>query len=394
MTNVLFISSEQPDIEETLTEEASRHGWHLRVVLNLSKDAVMHGLQPLEAKSSDSCIGKRISELLDFWKPAGCIVEKCPELDCRFFRRIPCVFIGRDPRSFPKGCDELNILHDTEETVRLAANELMRPGVRHFGWAGYLNNWYWNREREESFSRIVRLNGKTLHSFRTPFTPSSPVDSIKLLRKWIKALPKPCGIFVANDYLGERVLSACADEAINVPGDVSVVSVDDIPRICNNTKPPMTSVSSDFRLAARMAADLLAEKLANPGLRRAIRRFAPNGITRRLSSGIVFDSHVAAMSEMIRTQTENGLKARDVFKRLKCSRRYAELRFRAQTGHTILDAIRERRINLARELLAGNKKLSLDEIASRCGYARPESLYKAFRAVTGLSPSAWRRRYN
>ena len=391
MKNVLFFSSEQSAIAEALSEEAVRYGWQLRVIVRLSKDAVMHELQPSESKRHGRQLDRHIPELIKFWKPVGCIVEKCPDIFPSAFGKIPCVFIGRNPADL-KHSDALIILHDTEKTVQLAVEELMRPGIQHFGWVGYTNNWYWNREREETFARVVQLNGKTLHAFRTPFDPAVPVATVKQLRKWVKELPKPCGIFVSNDYLGSTLLNACADEKINVPSEISVVSVDDIARICNNTKPPMTSIPSDFHQAGRMAAALLAEKLANPNLKCVTRRFEPICITHRLSSGVVFDRHVSAVSEIIRTKAASGIKARDVFKELACSRRYAEQRFRMQTGSTVLGMIRERRINIAMRLLtAGN--LSLGEIALRCGYARPESLYKAFHAATGLSPSAWRRKH-
>ena len=391
MKNVLFFSSEQPAIVEALSEEALRYGWQLRIVVRLSKEVQLHELQPSESKRHGRKQDGRIPELIRFWRPVGCIVEKCPDIPLSVFGKIPCVFIGRNPNGLKHG-DSLNILHDAEKTVHLAAMELMQPGIQHFGWVGYANNWHWNREREETFARIVRLNGKTLHSFRVPFDSFVPITTVKQLRKWLKELPKPCGIFVCHDYLGRTVLNACADEKINVPGEISVVSVDDIPRICNNTKPPMTSIPSDFHLAGRMAAALLAEKLANPKLKCVTRRFAPICITRRMSSGIVLDRHVSAVAETIRTQALDSLKARDVFKDIGCSRRYAEQRFRMQTGSTVLGMIRERRINIAMRLLAAGH-LSLSEIALKCGYARPESLCKAFRTATGLSPSAWRHKW-
>ena len=162
MKNVLFFSSEQSAIAEALAEEALHYGWQLRVVVRLSKDAVMHELQPSESKRHGRRLNRRIPELIKFWKPIGCIVEKCPDISPAVFGKIPCVFIGRNPADL-KHSDALNILHDTEKTVQLAVEELMRPGIQHFGWVGYANNWYWNHEREESFARIVQLNGKTLH---------------------------------------------------------------------------------------------------------------------------------------------------------------------------------------------------------------------------------------
>ena len=87
------------------------------------------------------------------------------------------------------------------------------------------------------------------------------------------------------------------------------------------------------------------------------------------------DHDVQSAVEMIRRRSCDGLSASDVIKTFDCSRRMAETRFRTVTGHSILEAIRNARLDKARELLAAGK-LKGPEIAARCGYRTWSSVYR------------------
>ena len=54
------------------------------------------------------------------------------------------------------------------------------------------------------------------------------------LRTWLQSLPKPCGIFAANDFAADYVLSTCQIMGIRVPDDVAVIGVDNDVTICEN----------------------------------------------------------------------------------------------------------------------------------------------------------------
>ena len=68
-----------------------------------------------------------------------------------------------------------------------------------------------------------------------------------------------------------------------------------------------------------------------------------------------------------------------------CSRRMAEIRFRAATGHSILEEIQAARLAKARELL-DKRPLQISAIADFCGYRSAAAFSKFFRAMTGTSP--------
>ena len=57
----------------------------------------------------------------------------------------------------------------------------------------------------------------------------------------------------------------------------------------------------------------------------------------------------------------------------------AELRFRAATGQSILEAIRAERRATAERLLRDGQ-LTSDLVAARCGYSTPSSVYRLLHA--------------
>ena len=91
------------------------------------------------------------------------------------------------------------------------------------------------------------------------------------------------------------------------------------------------------------------------------------------------DAAVLAACETIRTRACCGLTAREVVDAFPCKRRMAELRFRAATGQSILEAIRAERRATAERLLRDGQ-LTSDLVAAQCGYSTPSSVYRLLHA--------------
>lgn len=72
------------------------------------------------------------------------------------------------------------------------------------------------------------------------------------------------------------------------------------------------------------------------------------------------------------------------------SREYLSRYFKQYTGKTISDFLLEIRISRAREML-GNSFHSVADIAAYCGYPSVSNFQKAFKKVTGMSPSEYRK---
>jgi DNA-binding LacI/PurR family transcriptional regulator len=70
-------------------------------------------------------------------------------------------------------------------------------------------------------------------------------------------------IFAQNDLMAAGVLRATKDLGLEVPHNLSVIGVDDIP-LSAFLDPPLTTFRQDFQLIGREAASLLIQRINQP----------------------------------------------------------------------------------------------------------------------------------
>ena len=220
-------------------------------------------------------------------------------------------------------------------------------------------------------------------------------DFIARLKPWLLKLPKPCGLFAANDDIAAVVLDACRAGGLSVPDDIAVIGVDDEPSVCETTKPSLSSVRPDFERAGRLAVDLLVRRLAQPGLAEEHLLFPVAGVTLRQSTRRLAqpNAKILAALEFIRREATHGIKAADVVAFLGLSERLAETRFKAATGHRITEEITEVRLAHALERLRDPQQ-ALGPIANLCGWDSDIYLKRLFKARYGLTMSQWRKQHS
>lgn len=328
-----------------------------------------------------------VRRILKFWNPDGAIVD-CGGLiappSARDFGTCPVVFIGRQPRA---GERIFTTCEDLRATGVKAAHELLSLNFRDYAFVGFPERRFWSDARERAFREAVVLNGKRFHSFTRRVRPDDPLTRAALLREWLKSLPKPCGLFAANDSVAKEVANACVPESIAIPEDLAILGVDNDETICERSSPRLSSIAMDFERSGAIAMRILVARLHSPGMKPANRTFPPLMVVRRESTrakmGISGD--VADAVSFIRQNACEGLRAADVVRRMSGSRRFAEIRFRAALGHSILDEIQSVRLERANELLK-NSSLSIQAIANFCGYASESSFHRIYRATFGRSP--------
>ena len=337
-----------------------------------------------------------VRKLLDFWTPAGCIVESCGNgvpagiIDHKAFRRTPVVYVGSEPTMTPRGA--VCVVHDAESVANAAARELMYIGMGSFAFVGAKGKG-WSDRRKVAFAEAMKLNARPVSAIDVHPTSAGVYDKdATRLRKWLLELPKPCGVMAADDEIAATAISICRLSGIDVPNDIAIVGVDDNESLCENTVPTLSSVRPDFQQGGRFAARLLARMMR--GGRSAHREtvFGVSGITRRGSTRVFKrrDAEVSAALERIWAPDGVSLSPKDVLAGFSCSRRNAEIRFRQATGKSVLEEIVAARMSRAQTLLEGTT-LSIPEIAAQCGYRYSTNFRDAFRAATGLNPLAWRK---
>ena len=342
---------------------------------------------------------RRTRRLISFWNPAGMIVECGERTDdlsaFAGFRNTPIVFIDRDPATLPKG--SFCVRHDSVTAGQEAAKDLIMTGFENFAFVPFPGSWRWNDERRAGYLESLELNGHACSIFKSRHQDIDSPDYARDLRSFLKRLPKPCAIFVANDHPAEKVIAEAKLLGFRIPEQLAVLGVDDYEPICEHTKPRLSSVKPDFRRGGNLAALMLIAALRDGRKFRGdhVRKYGTLQIIRRESTRIMpksVDAEVDAALRFIRNEACNGLAAESVMRTFSCSRTLAAAKFRRVTGHTILEEIHATQLERIKELLTYPDQ-QLKTISDFCGFKSPNSLRKFFLRETGMTMSVWRRKH-
>ena len=327
-----------------------------------------------------------LNQLLDFWHPDGCIVFAAEGFGFspRTFGKIPAVYLDRTPKT---GGSFLDVAQDYAENGRTAVRELLQPDISDYAFVGYKEPTAWSQARGEAFAKSIRLQGRSCHVF----SESASGERTQQLEDWLLDLPKPVGIFAANDQTAKEVHALCTRNGLRIPDDVSLLGIDNIADLCESVTPKISSILTDFEQGGWLCADLLTERLAKPRLRKAVRLYPTLGVVRRASTriGSGLDPKVAFAVNVIRARACEGLTVEDVAEEMGCSRRMAELKFRQATRRTIKDFITETRLERAK-VLVRDRSLTVRDIAASCGYGTENAFRIAFAKAFRTSPNACR----
>ena len=197
------------------------------------------------------------------------------------FADLPTVFIDASRTEPYRFCSSVD--HDAVDCVRLVTNELLALGYGDYAYVGTIADLDWSVQRCAAFERRMAAAGKRCHVFH-PVSPRGFDMFYRELGPWVASLPRPCGIFAANDKVASGVLNACELEGIKVPESIAVVGVDDDEMICENAEPTLSSVRPDFEGGGFLAAELLDKVMKRPNRRPERLKYGSKKIVRRNST--------------------------------------------------------------------------------------------------------------
>ncbi len=105
------------------------------------------------------------------------------------------------------------------------------------------------------------------------------------------------------------------------------------------------------------------------------------------------DGHVKKAQEFIETNFPEKITVDQLAEMLALSRRSLERRFKEATGNTIVEYIQRVKIEAAKKDFESNRK-NINEVMYEVGYTDTKGFRSVFKKVTGLSPVAYRKKYN
>ena len=361
---------------------AKAHGWRVQTVEYMNAAQNRYRVQNDAAKPD-------VKSLIDIWHPDGCIAECgiAPHvLSKRDFGKVPVVFLDRDPDTIERGA--VCVYSNSEAIAAAAARELLQLELDEFAFVGWPDPVSWSEGRGKAFESIIRKHGKNASRFRMPKT-EKPESDLRRLGDFLQALKKPCGLFTANDVLAKQVTMICARLGLAIPDDLALVSVDNDEDICERSFVTITSLQLDFLQAGVQAAEQLDLMMSGHPGKAASSLFGVDHIVRRKSAigRRNLDKRMCDALEFIRLHACGKIAVQDVVREMGCSRRFADLRFRATLNRTVTDEIHRSRLEAAKtHLLHGEL---IDVIAEKVGYASSADFRRVFKRYCGVSPRQW-----
>jgi len=104
------------------------------------------------------------------------------------------------------------------------------------------------------------------------------------------------------------------------------------------------------------------------------------------------DFEILKIQEWIENNYQHNMSIESLADKLVMSTRNFNRRFKTATGETAVTYIQLTRVEVAKKKLE-NIKLSFDEISNRVGYENVSFFRKIFKRFTGLSPTAYRKKF-
>jgi LacI family transcriptional regulator len=296
---------------------------------------------------------------------------------------------------------------DEERIGALALQHLLSTGLRHVSTCRY-NSAPFAVARERSFVEAARAAGVdvavgwgsadalALNWAEDPSVPRiMPMESLRPLAmlEWLRALPKPCGIFTCTDGWARPVVRCTRVAGLRVPEDIALVGADNDALECELMAPPLSSVIIRWQEVGRSAAQLVQLALSRGSTTGKRVVIAPLAVQVRRSSNVlaIEDELVAQAVRWIRSNVDQRLTVTKVARAVCSARQRLERRFRRVLDRTIKEEIQRARVEAARDLLH-TSSAGLAEIAKRSGFTTAALLSVAFRREIGMPPGVYRRR--
>ena len=330
------------------------------------------------------------------WSPLGCLIDDSAlpyegALPRRIAKNellgVPTVLLGRDSTRRRQVFD--CSVQNTRGPAIAAVQILREIGISDFAYVGDPNHPSWSIERGRHFAKATETWQCQTYGGADPSSPTGQAE----LTAWIHDLHKPSGVLLGADHLAMPFYAAVKRTNLTIGKDLFVVGVDDDERLCTTLSPSLTSIKPNFFKAGYNGIEILAQRLEDSSQPPQYVTYEAKEIVRRASTfRQMSDKRVSTGLLYITEHGQERISSEDVAREMGCCRRLAEKLFIRHTGKSILNTIREGRLEKAKSLLE-NSDYPIDDIPLMCGYHSLPHFKVYFREQTGMTMRDWRRRH-
>ncbi|KVK54190.1 LacI family transcriptional regulator [Agrobacterium deltaense] len=161
---------------------------------------------------------------------------------------------------------------DNQAATGLAVDHLVSLGHRNIAYVTDTSFTFARSARAAGFEGAIAAHGLSdcpviVQSFVDGIASYSDVELFEIGRGSVKQLiethPRPTGIIALNDMIAVGILSALRQHGISVPGEMSLLGIDDIV-LSQLTTPGLSTVRQPVAQMAQAAVELLIARLGSP----------------------------------------------------------------------------------------------------------------------------------
>lgn len=192
----------------------------------------------------------------------------------RLAKQVPVVLVGRRPID---GLDA--VITESSTSAATVARHLIEHGRRRLLFAGALDGTLDATERFEGASSAVREAGL---EWLTPRISPQTEQAGAAVAEHLASLPpaeRPDAVVCGNDELALALVQRLGRLGVRVPDDIAVTGWDDV-HAARYLSPGLTTVRQPVDRLGRVAAELLARRLATPSAAPTVQRLPTTPVLR------------------------------------------------------------------------------------------------------------------
>lgn len=340
------------------------------------------------------------------WHGDGLILFRATERELENFRKRGQAVVltsteGPDG-GFPR------VVPDNPQIGRMAADHLLECAVPQFAFLARGETLYaepefasghrhYSRERLQGYrARLAEFSLEPVVHYLSGhplWVPDAWRNVLAEAMAFLKSLPLPCGMFVADDALGAVALRAADALGLKVPDSLAVIGFGDDPAYCFATLPALSTIVYPARRVGREAAELLWKQMNGepfPAGRTVlpVKDYAIRDSTDTLA---IPDQEIRDLVRYIRLRApHDSLRVSELAERSGLSQTTIKSRFAEHLGCGPKQEIQRVRLLYLQHLLR-NTQLSLTKIARSMKFGSAHELSRFFLTETGYRPGEYRR---
>ena len=189
--------------------------------------------------------------------------------DIKCYRNIfelntPFVFVERKIEGI--NCD--SVITHSYDSISQIIDHLVGLGHKKIAYIGREKELLHSRIRFDGFKECIRKNNLDFNEEYIIYGNSFKFrNGYEDMLKLLELKDKPTAVLVFNDVLAIGAMQAIKDKGYKIPEDFSVVGFDNI-EISNYTEPPLTSITTNKEEVAKVAFNLLINKISKKSVRK------------------------------------------------------------------------------------------------------------------------------